>query len=100
MHAQQHNARTTTNHQSSSNAEQDRAPPAEKLTSYNPHLHDEDVEDNNMRPQQQDLVMDEEEKQYEEQRYPVVDNATLDFISLDTLTRIDTAGTFPDEYIF
>ena len=29
-----------------------------------------------------------------------MDNATLDFISLDTLTRIDTAGTFPDEYIF
>jgi hypothetical protein len=30
---------------------------------------------------------------------PVVDNATLDFY-VDTLTRIDTAGTFPDEYIF
>ena len=29
-----------------------------------------------------------------------MDKGTLDFISLDTLTRIDTAGTFPDEYIF
>ena len=56
----------TTNHQSS-DPEQDSAP-AEKLPLSNPRLHDvvddmkEDVEDNRMKPQQQELVKDEEEK--------------------------------------
>jgi len=61
------NACTTTNHQSS-NLEQDTSAFAEKLTSSNPHLHGvatmkEDEEDNRIRPQQQELlVLDEDEK--------------------------------------
>jgi hypothetical protein len=63
------NASTTTNHQRSSNPEQDSAPSEKLMPLSNPHLHDdvaddmkEDVEDNSMRPQHQELVTDEEEK--------------------------------------